>query len=395
MSIVRHTNPFPDIWATFVTWNAERKRIANLPFEERRAYKAAIKATTRNQQQAYREQRWPAGSLFKQYMRNLRNLQDQASSNFWGIIRHATYVRLALCCGVFYIFASQHMLVFFGIGVSLHLLFYTEFAGDGGVATRLARCERMAVILMAALGVVAVASFVPVWRTFVLELLLPCVIGALAPVAYGRQTPPASGLRSPEWLKTAVATFLDVILFFTLITGLQSIEDEQFASFFQDSNWRLCNPIIWTTNSLDTPTLLAALDRDDDVGTCYVVDGVLDGITPLHMAVGLGDNPYHIETLTSRGADINALRRGTVTPLHDAASRKADPEPFIAMLLDLGADPTIRNDKGQTAADLAMGNQAISDSLVRHLYAIEEVWHDNIATDKRTGNTPERDTHGG
>lgn len=70
-----------------------------------------------------------------------------------------------------------------------------------------------------------------------------------------------------------------------------------------------------------------------------------DGSTPLH----------HLESkeiaalFIAHGADINAKDDFNSTPLHDAASRGR--KDVVQLLLDAGADKTIKNNKGETPLD--------------------------------------------
>jgi uncharacterized protein len=77
--------------------------------------------------------------------------------------------------------------------------------------------------------------------------------------------------------------------------------------------------------------------------------GALDD-TVLHVAAAtraLAD----IDVLVSSGAEVNAIGDLGYTPLHQAAMRgHAD---TVKRLLDLGADPTIRNEFGEDAIQVA------------------------------------------
>ena len=61
------------------------------------------------------------------------------------------------------------------------------------------------------------------------------------------------------------------------------------------------------------------------------------GLTPLHLAALLNDNPEVAALLLERGADIKAEDDGGGTPLHGAARSNENPE-VAALLLDRGAD---------------------------------------------------------
>jgi ankyrin repeat protein len=107
----------------------------------------------------------------------------------------------------------------------------------------------------------------------------------------------------------------------------------------------------------------------------------LAGGTPLHWAVATGF-PDIIELLLERGADPNARDNAGNTPLHIAAmghiSEVAemffelaprfgleypyDPLDRVRILLEYGADPTVKNNYGQTPIDIALkyGNDEIA-----------------------------------
>lgn len=70
--------------------------------------------------------------------------------------------------------------------------------------------------------------------------------------------------------------------------------------------------------------------------------------------------------LIELGADVHAVHAGTGTPLHSAVRANA-PE-IIRCLLDAGSDPSMKNEKGQTALDLAreLQHDAAKLELERH-----------------------------
>ena len=86
-----------------------------------------------------------------------------------------------------------------------------------------------------------------------------------------------------------------------------------------------------------------------------------DGLTPLHVAAVTNTEPAAIALLLDRGADI-AARDGSVwwTPLHWAAGFNTEPA-VIALLLDRGADITARTTDGETACQIAEGENRETD----------------------------------
>jgi uncharacterized protein len=71
----------------------------------------------------------------------------------------------------------------------------------------------------------------------------------------------------------------------------------------------------------------------------------------LHAVLALAKDPEIIRLLIARGADANAVQTAGYRPLHEAAA--AGRLDLVQMLLDAGADPAARCDRGKTAADYA------------------------------------------
>ncbi len=95
-----------------------------------------------------------------------------------------------------------------------------------------------------------------------------------------------------------------------------------------------------------------------------------NGVTPLHHAVRFR-SPTAVETLLEHGAAVNqTCKRSGSTPLHRAvtstgapgtAGKDAEARQIVALLLQYGADPAIKNKSGKTALDYA------SDEGIREL----------------------------
>lgn len=99
------------------------------------------------------------------------------------------------------------------------------------------------------------------------------------------------------------------------------------------------------------------------------------GNSALHLAVEYYQ-PEIIELLCACGADANTKKPGGWTPLHLAVDIEADSAHqegrapstrLIRLLLEAGADPTIEDEQGMTAGDLAVEWQhAGASELLRH-----------------------------
>ncbi|HEY4084261.1 MAG TPA: ankyrin repeat domain-containing protein [Burkholderiaceae bacterium] len=103
----------------------------------------------------------------------------------------------------------------------------------------------------------------------------------------------------------------------------------------------------------ETPLMLAAIKGRLDWVELFVKRGAQvnrEGWTPLHYAASGPDNG--ISTwLIAHGAEINARAPNGNTPLMMAA--KYGPYDLSAVLVRLGADPSLHNKDGSTAADFA------------------------------------------
>ncbi len=117
------------------------------------------------------------------------------------------------------------------------------------------------------------------------------------------------------------------------------------------------------------PDLFATLESNDPVA---IRDAVAEGaelhvrneagLTPLMAAVAQGASSEVVEALLSAGADIDEQAASGATALMLAAGSGTPAQ--VIYLLNAGADPTVTDAEGRTAAELARGNQQVRTSSV-------------------------------
>ena len=129
-----------------------------------------------------------------------------------------------------------------------------------------------------------------------------------------------------------------------------------------------CSSVDWyeVLASGETECIGAVLDAGADINrACRAIhyEGSTMTLTPLHQAMCyyVGGPTGHEEKgvqvvcyLISRGADVNArIPEDGRTPLHLAAGIDGIEAPLLyAALLEAGADASIRDNRGRTAADI-------------------------------------------
>jgi ankyrin repeat protein len=77
-----------------------------------------------------------------------------------------------------------------------------------------------------------------------------------------------------------------------------------------------------------------------------------DGRTPLHRAIDAGAEDAG-RLLVDAGADVNRPDRWGNTPLWRAVYQVCDTAALVELLLERGADPTVKNNHDVSALDLA------------------------------------------
>lgn len=140
-----------------------------------------------------------------------------------------------------------------------------------------------------------------------------------------------------------------------LITAIRNTNLEGMKTAFFNG----ANPI--ETNNYGSGCLHTAVYKNSIPCVDYLLDQGLDinslnnqGQTPLHEAAELfkkSDSPAMIRHLASKGASIDAQDNKGLTPLHCAVSSYNIGA--IQCLLELNANPLLRNNDNKTAIDLA------------------------------------------
>lgn len=122
--------------------------------------------------------------------------------------------------------------------------------------------------------------------------------------------------------------------------------------------------------SAAAPVSLAELKAQLDTGRLDINEVDDDGRAPLHRAIDLGDEDL-ARRLVDAGADVNLCDRWGNTPLWRAVYHAPGTGAIVEVLLEHGADPTVKNNSQISPIDLAhkMTDDAATASL---LPALEE-----------------------
>ncbi len=123
-----------------------------------------------------------------------------------------------------------------------------------------------------------------------------------------------------------------------------------------------------TNQAGETALMIAALKGQLGVMKRLIERGAkvhLPGWSPIHYAAS-GTEPKAVQLLLDAGAPVDPLAGGNVTPLMMAAMYGA--EGCVDLLLAKGANRSLRNSQGETAADRAA--KADRDFLVKRLQAL-------------------------
>ncbi len=117
----------------------------------------------------------------------------------------------------------------------------------------------------------------------------------------------------------------------------------------------------------EVPDLFVVLEQNDPAAVNEALEAGADlhvrneaGLSPLMAAVTAGASTNVIETLLEAGADVNDQAASGATALMLAAGAGTPAQ--VIYLLNAGADPTLQDGEGRTAAQLAMNNSQVRTS---------------------------------
>lgn len=160
----------------------------------------------------------------------------------------------------------------------------------------------------------------------------------------------------------------------------------------QQTSWRAADALLLApaldvnmrSASGETPVMLAAIRAHRELLDKLLAAGAhvnQPGWTPLHYAASadLPDSVPIAQTLLERHAYIDAASPNGTTPLMLAAQYGS--QAMVQLLLDEGADPSIRNQLGLAATDFA--HRSGRDYLVELIENAQKQWRQNNKREKR------------
>lgn len=121
-----------------------------------------------------------------------------------------------------------------------------------------------------------------------------------------------------------------------------------------------------------TPLALAAIyNQKADTARVLIEAGAevnieVDGLDLFMMALARTDSPEIIKAFVEHGRNVNTRFKHKTTPLMIACGYN-DNEEIIYTLLELGANPLLKDEIGNTAADYILNNEALSSSEITQL----------------------------
>lgn len=136
-------------------------------------------------------------------------------------------------------------------------------------------------------------------------------------------------------------------------------------------------------NNLDNDQILEFIDEQEDWKGIKLSE---DRESLLH--IGIYSSNYNIcKSLLKRKADIDAKNKEGHTPLHSACIQKADCK-YIALLMNHGADPTLRDNFGKTPLHYIRCVASLNVILKEYNKNEDTNKVDLLNMDDKNGNTP-------
>jgi ankyrin repeat protein len=182
-------------------------------------------------------------------------------------------------------------------------------------------------------------------------------VSALLWAVYGGQTVVRDFLRSGLELDLAEAAATGDVARLRALLRTDPAAAKEHANSRSADGWPLLH---LAAAFADRETVLTLLDAGADVRQ---VSETPMRNEALHALLALSKDADVLRLLIERGADVNAVQTAGYRPLHQAAV--AGREDLVRMLLDAGADKTVRCDRGKTPAEYAWerGHAAVAELL--------------------------------